>query len=145
MQRRVSKRRTKKGGEAVMISEAMRQAAEGKINANNGQITRDRAALESLGRFRTDVESAREAFRGVNSGKSNLLSQLDAIKERNKIAARYQSGMTESLSGIGIGIVGMAFGGLIASITLKEKAYKANIGRLEAENTLLSVPASEGE
>ena len=131
--------------EAAMVTEAVSQIAAGQISSNNDRIGRDRAALESLGWFRTDVENSKDAFNSMNSGNTNLLYRLEAIKGRCKIAARYQSGMSTTLSSIGSGIVGVAFGGLLASIKVKELAYQAHIGQLETENALLSAAVSEAE
>ena len=90
-------------------------------------------AYESLRRFRTAVSTSQGDFNTANTHRRTVLKDLDPVKKDNTVVQKYQSGMGDQLTGIGMKVVDAAFVGLQAMITLKLAEYWNKIAALEIE------------
>lgn len=111
---------------------------EDVIRENTEKINTYKRELEALKEFKRSVGTAKDGFYSVNRDKKSILSNLDAVKAESKTAALYQKGMRESLTGIGEGVVSIAFLGLGFSVQMKINDYDMKIKALETENLALS-------
>ena len=111
---------------------------EDVIRENVEKINTYKRELEALKEFQKSAGSSKDGFNSVNRNKKSILCNLDAVKTESKTAALYQSGMKDSLTGIGEGVVNIAFLGLAFSIQMKINDYYMKIKALEAENLALS-------
>lgn len=108
------------------------------IQENNEKINAYQRDLEALKRFENAVGTAKDSFDSVNRNKKSVLCNLDGIKAENKAAEIYQEGMRDSLTGVGEGVVDIAFWGLELSVQMIIKSYSIEIAMLQAENEALS-------
>ena len=97
---------------------------------------------ESLREFKRCVEASESCFDTVNSQKGQMLSVLSNYSTTCRCAKKYEKGMGNTLSGIGVKVVGITYGALLLSIKLKMSAYISTIESYEQEIISLRLKVS---
>lgn len=94
-----------------------------KIIDLNSKIDQANDNYDSLNQFKNTVEQSKEDFDMINGKTQSVLAPLDSLKNNSTIAAKYQNGMTRSLTGIGMKIVSGAFSALLTMIAAEKVFY----------------------
>ena len=115
--------------------ERQKSKSQEEIRKCQASIQKNEKAYEALRQFKQVVENSRGSFNTINSNKITLLADIQSIKNC-KTAQKYYQGMKKVLSGIGVKIVGLAYGALLFSIAAKLNSY-VNMIR-QSENTMRS-------
>lgn len=110
-----------------------------KIKKKKKKIKDIEEEYDSLSAFRKTVENSERDFSTANKKTKTVLADLNAIKSKSVAATKYKEGMSVSLDGIGMDIVGASFWGLDKMIALKQAGYLTEIGIIEGEIGLLEV------
>ncbi len=123
--------------------EEERDACMHRINTLNSNIKKRERAYESLRIFKQCVEHSQAGFDCVNSDKQQLLASVSEISTTCKSAKKYSDGMSNTLSGIGVKVVGVTYDAIVISIRLKMAAYVSAIDTYECEINSLETRISQ--
>lgn len=104
-----------------------------RISSRNATIKNCERGYESLREFKRCVVQSQAGFHAVNSEKEKFLSLLNELSATCRSAEKYKNGMSDTLSGIGVKVVAVAYDALILSINIKMAAYMALINESENE------------
>lgn len=116
-----------------------------QISSLNSQIRACDAACESLRQFKAMVSKSHDDFETVNSKKKQVLSGLNYYSKNNMAVAKYEKGMSTSLTGIGASVVGLAFVGLQLMIIAKQNEYSARAASYRARIGSLNIAKGQAE
>ena len=102
-----------------------------KIANLNNSIAEIERSYDSLIRFRKSVLTAQDNVNSITDNQKKYLSSVKSIGKNNNLAKNYGNGMSETLSGFGTKVVGLALEGLLLKIDLKLSQYKNSITSAE--------------
>lgn len=102
-----------------------------KIANLNNSIAEIERSYDSLIRFRKSVLTAQDNVHSITDNQKKYLSSVKSIGKNNNLAKNYGNGMSETLSGFGTKVVGLALEGLLLKIDLKLIQYKNSITSAE--------------
>lgn len=102
-----------------------------KIANLNNSIAEIERSYDSLIRFRKSVLTAQDNVHSITDNQKKYLSSVKSIGKNNNLAKNYGNGMSETLSGFGTKVVGLALEGLLLKIDLKLSQYKNSITSAE--------------
>lgn len=97
----------------------------------NNSIAEIERSYDSLIRFRKSVLTAQDNVHSITDNQKKYLSSVKSIGKNNNLAKNYGNGMSETLSGFGTKVVGLALEGLLLKIDLKLSQYKNSITSAE--------------
>ena len=97
----------------------------------NNSIAEIERSYDSLIRFRKSVLTAQDNAHSITDNQKKYLSSVKSIGKNNNLAKNYGNGMSETLSGFGTKVVGLALEGLLLKIDLKLSQYKNSITSAE--------------
>lgn len=97
----------------------------------NNSIAEIERSYDSLIRFRKSVLTAQDNVHSITDNQRKYLSSVKSIGKNNNLAKNYGNGMSETLSGFGTKVVGLALEGLLLKIDLKLSQYKNSITSAE--------------
>ncbi len=97
----------------------------------NNSIAEIERSYDSLIRFRKSVLTAQDNVHSITDNQKKYLSSVKSIGKNNNLAKNYGNGMSETLSGFGTKVVGLALEGLLLKIDLKLIQYKNSITSAE--------------
>lgn len=97
----------------------------------NNSIAEIERSYDSLIRFRKSVLTAQDNVNSITDNQKKYLSSVKSIGKNNNLAKNYGNGMSETLSGFGTKVVGLALEGLLLKIDLKLSQYKNSITSAE--------------
>lgn len=124
--------------ESTLLQEQEIAACDMSISTLMGKVREFERSYESLREFKEIVSNSYDDFNFINSRKSRILWELEEFQGKNPVAKKYKAGMTNSLTGIGMSVVGLSFQGLLVMIDVKMAEYwnaikinEAEIARLE--------------
>lgn len=98
-----------------------------QISSLSNSITNMERAHDSLVQFRRRVVSTQESVNSITQNQNQYLSPVKSLSNVNKSAKGYGNGMSNTLSGVGIKVVGLALVGLLVKIDIKLNSYKNSI------------------
>lgn len=102
-----------------------------KIANLNNSIAEIERSYDSLIRFRKSVLTAQDNVHSITDNQKKYLSSVKSIGKNNNLAKNYGNGMSDTLSGFGTKVVGLALEGLLLKIDLKLSQYKNSITSAE--------------
>lgn len=112
----------------------IQDCAENRMNALHQEIisldreiNRLQNDYNSLIRFKGSVYQAQGNFNVANDHRRLVLRDLDAVKNDNTVVQKYQSGMGDQLTGIGMFVVDASFYGLLGMIDRKLASLSCSI------------------
>ena len=97
----------------------------------NNSIAEIERSYDSLIRFRKSVLTAQDNVHSITDNQKKYLSSVKSIGKNNNLAKNYGNGMSETLSGFGTKVVGLALEELLLKIDLKLSQYKNSITSAE--------------
>lgn len=97
----------------------------------NNSIAEIERSYDSLIRFRKSVLTAQDNVHSITDNQKKYLSSVKSIGKNNNLAKNYGNGMSDTLSGFGTKVVGLALEGLLLKIDLKLSQYKNSITSAE--------------
>lgn len=97
----------------------------------NNSIAEIERSYDSLIRFRKSVLTAQDNVHSITDNQKKYLSSVKSIGKNSNLAKNYGNGMSETLSGFGTKVVGLALEGLLLKIDLKLSQYKNSITSAE--------------
>ena len=97
----------------------------------NNSIAEIERSYDSLIIFRKSVLTAQDNVHSITDNQKKYLSSVKSIGKNNNLAKNYGNGMSETLSGFGTKVVGLALEGLLLKIDLKLSQYKNSITSAE--------------
>ena len=124
------------------VNDAVQQkmsALNSEIAALSDEINKVQQEYESLLRFRDSVSSAQNNFNEANDHRRVVLRDLDSVKTNNTVVQKYQSGMGDQLTGVGMKVVDAAFVGLQVMITARLAEYWNRLAGLNAAKSVKEV------
>jgi len=114
---------------------AQKEALSEDIERLEHKIREYSEAYDSLIKFRSTVSYSQGDFNTANSHRRTILKDLNPVNKDNTVVKKYQSGMGDQLTGIGMQVVDVAFFGLQGMITLKLTEYWNTINALKLEKS----------
>lgn len=116
---------------AISILQSTKAWYEGKVSKAQEKINEYEKDYESLGLFKSAVETAQAEFHEVHSGKSNALADVAAVKKNSVTAQKYHAGMSEIFSGVGTKVVARVYSVMLDWIRSKRSDYVDKINDKE--------------
>ena len=115
----------------MAISDTSQQVANpflAEVSAAQATLEQVEHSISTLQDFRGEVASSLSNFVSANSGKKNILSNLEPWKWKAACAQRAYDGLDGTLDGIGSKVIGLTYSTLLGLIDLKLAEYSVQKG-----------------
>lgn len=114
-------------------------ACQREMQSTKNEIDRLEKIIDVLTVFESEVSDSKDKFQTANSRKKELLSSLGQYSNQTACIQKFGKGMGNTLTGVGMKMVGVTFVNLRLSLAAKKAAYMTRKALLEANLIKLSV------
>lgn len=112
---------------AVDLLRHKRLQYEEKISSRRRKIRQVEYDHDSLVRFKRQVQQTQGEVESANTTADRIMDAVADVRKNSRPARAYYSGMKGVLSGIGVKLMPLAFGGMLDDIDRKLRAYRSKV------------------